>query len=326
MRSLKRVVILSTLLMALAAPAFAGELALLGGYAATTNPHDNTYSWELQYMEGLGEHFAYSIAYLNQGHFISHHRDANTASLWARTSFLNKHLTLGVGAGGLFFYDTIIPPGPGQAQDFHGWGTIVNVAATYYTDSRWFAQLQGNWVKAGNSFDTVSALVGIGYQLDAPPQPGPDVRGTKQRENTSLNELTLMGGQAVVNIPEANGKSAAVNLEYRRGIWRYLTWTVGWLYEGSNDLTERYGGTTQLWLEKEFLDDSITLGAGFGAYSGWDQRRSPKYSKGFIAELVSMSGSFRLGQHWDVRATWDRTITSYDRDSDIFLGGIGYRF
>jgi hypothetical protein len=27
-----------------------------------------------------------------------------------------------------------------------------------------------------------------------------------------------------------------------------------------------------------------------------------------------------------LRATWDRVITTYDRDTDIFLGGIGYRF
>lgn len=326
MKLMKSATILATLFTLLATPAFAGEIAILGGYAATTSPHDNTYSWEAQYMEGLGDHFAYSLAYLNQGHFISHHRDANVASLWLRTSMLDKHLTLGAGAGGLFFFDTIIPPNGAPPHDFHGWGTIVNLAATYYTDSRWFAQLQGNWVRGGNSFDTLSILGGIGYQLDPPPVTGPDVRGTKQRENTSNNEITALGGQSVVNIPGSDGKSGAFALEYRRGIWRYLTWTVGGLYEGDNAMIHRYGGTTQLWLEKEFLDDNITLGAGFGGYAGWDQRRNPNYGKGFFAELLSISGSVRVSQHWDVRATWDRTITGYDRDTDIFLGGLGYRF
>jgi hypothetical protein len=46
----------------------------------------------------------------------------------------------------------------------------------------------------------------------------------------------------------------------------------------------------------------------------------------FVSEVASMAGSLRLSEHWHVRATWDRIITSYDRDSDIFLGGIGYRF
>lgn len=326
MRSAKCIAILAALFILLSVPARAGEIALLGGWGATNSPHERTYTWAAQYMEGLGEHFAYSLAYLNQGHFISHHRDANVASLWLRTSLLDKHLTLGAGGGGLFYYDTIIPRNGAPPHDFHGWGTIVNVAATYYTESRWFAQLQGNWVRGGSSFDTLSVMGGIGYQLDPPPVPGPDVKGTKQRVNTSNNELTLLGGQSVVNIPQANGKSGTYMLEYRRGIWRYLTLTVGGLNEGNNSLIHRYGGTTQLWLEKQFLDDNITLGAGFGGYAGWDQRRNSRYGKGFFAELVSISGSFRMTQHWDVRATWDRTITGYDRDTDIFLGGIGYRF
>ena len=34
----------------------------------------------------------------------------------------------------------------------------------------------------------------------------------------------------------------------------------------------------------------------------------------------------RLGDHWLTRLTWNRTMTGYDRDTDVILAGIGYRF
>ncbi len=313
----------------LACPALGGELSVLGGYGWTNNPVEKTYAWQIQYMEGLGENFAYSLSYLNQGHFTQHHRDANAANLWARANLLDKHLSLGVGAGALFYYDTIRPADGSPARDFHGWGTMVSAAATYYTDSRVFFQLQGYWVRGGQSFDTISALGGVGYQLDAPPSPGPDVKGTRQRERTTNNELTVFGGETVVNIP-GPGRSPAVALEYRRGFWRYLEWTARALYEGRSDLIDRYGLTSQLWLAKEFLDDRIALGAGFGGYFAIDQRRGGheqgRNTNAFFCEVASMTGSLRVGDQWLLRATWDRIITNYNRDSDIFLGGIGYRF
>jgi len=329
MKSFTGCAALAMVFVLLACPVFAGEISFLGGYGWTDTPLERTYSWQVQYMEGLGEHFAYSLSYLNQGHFISHHRDANAANLWLRTNLFDKHLSLGVGAGGLFYYDTIRPADGSTPQDFHGWGTIASVAATWYTKSRWFGQLQGNWVRGGQSFDTLSALAGIGYQLDAPPTTGPDVKGTHQSERTTENELTLFGGQTVVNIP-GPGRSGAVALEYRRGIWRYVDWTARALYEGRSALIDRYGVTSQLWLAKAFLDDRIALGAGFGGYLALDQRRGGNEQKlntnFFVTEVASITGSYRLSEHWLVRGTWDRIITSYNRDSDIFLGGIGYRF
>ena len=97
------------------------------------------------------------------------------------------------------------------------------------------------------------------------------------------------------------------------------------LYEGRSDLIDRYGLTTQIWLAKPFFDDRMTLGAGFGFYVGDDRRRDKNWG-GFLAEIVSISASCRLGPRRSIRGTWDPIITDYDRDPNIFLGGIGYRF
>ena len=324
-----RTLLLSILILLATLPAYAGEISLLGGYGWTDKPTEKTYAWQTQYMEGLGNHLAYSLSYVNQGHFIEHHRDGYAANLWARTNLLDKRLSLGIGVGGLYYFDTIKPPTGSSAseRDYHGWGGMTNVAATWYTESRVFYQLQGYWVRGDKSFDTLTALAGIGYQLDAPPVQGPDVKGTHQPERTVNNELSLMGGETVVNIA-GPGKSATVDLEYRRGIWRYLEVSAGALYEGKSDLINRYGITTQLWLAKRFLDDDMSLGAGFGPYFAIDERRGGSTSgrNVFVSKIASISGSLKLSENYDLRASFDRVITTYDRDSDIFLGGISYRF
>lgn len=323
-------IVISVLVIMLASPVFAGEISFLGGYGATNNPVQKAGAYQLEYLEGLGENFAWSISYLNQGHFIEHHRDGNAVNLWLRTNRINRQLSLALGVGGVFYYDTIIPPPPAPASDFHGWGTMVNVAASWYTESRFIFQLRGSWLRGGQSFDTLSVLAGIGYQLDPPPTPGPVASAPAQTGNTTENELTILGGETVVNIPSAgHGRSRAINLEYRRGLWRYLEFTAGALYEGRNDLINRYGLTTQLWLAKAFFDDHLALSAGGGAYFAVDERRDPLSDRSsgiFISEIASLSGSFRVTPHWHIRVTWDRIIANYNRDSDIFLGGIGYRF
>jgi len=45
-----------------------------------------------------------------------------------------------------------------------------------------------------------------------------------------------------------------------------------------------------------------------------------------ITALLTMSASYNISEHWLMRASWDRVLTGYDKDSDIFLAGAGYRF
>ena len=72
----------------------------------------------------------------------------------------------------------------------------------------------------------------------------------------------------------------------------------------------------------------MSLGAGFGPYFAIDEQRGGSTSGRdvFVSKIASISGSLKLSQHVDLRATFDRVITTYDRDTDIFMGGIGYRF
>ncbi|HUL01477.1 MAG TPA: hypothetical protein VLX29_11595, partial [Nitrospirota bacterium] len=66
---IKRIIItVGIVIVCTATPAWAQELIGLGGALYGTPTRETTYTWQLEYLEGLGEHFAYSFTYLNEGH------------------------------------------------------------------------------------------------------------------------------------------------------------------------------------------------------------------------------------------------------------------
>jgi hypothetical protein len=46
----------------------------------------------------------------------------------------------------------------------------------------------------------------------------------------------------------------------------------------------------------------------------------------FAAGILTMTTSCRIGRDWTARFSWSGVLSNYDRDSDILLLGIGYRF
>src|SRR5689334_13160408 len=53
--------------------AHAQEFSLFGGSSRAGST--NTYTWAINYQEGLGPYFAASFTWLNEGHIPDHHRD-----------------------------------------------------------------------------------------------------------------------------------------------------------------------------------------------------------------------------------------------------------
>jgi len=45
-----------------------------------------------------------------------------------------------------------------------------------------------------------------------------------------------------------------------------------------------------------------------------------------VAALVSVTASYRFQPRWLARVLWNRIATDYNRDTDVFLLGMGYRF
>ncbi len=326
-----RLLLVLILLMTSAVPVAAGEVFLFYGATDQQGVPDRSFSYAAEYREGLGEHWAISIGYLNEGHLPNHHRDGLAPlTLWWRMNVMDRRLSLAVGAGPYVYADTTENP-PGVVLDRHGVGGLLGGSATWYFDSRFLLQARVNWINTKDSIDTLTALVGIGYQLDAPVKTGPLPRPPFHREKKTDNELTLFVGETSVNNP-GSPKSLAWSVEYRRGLYPYLDVSASWLNEGDNVLIRRNGLITELWPVRSFFNDRLSLGCGLGAYLAVDHRNEDPsgeggsaFASGIMSATVSLQ-NFSFDPNWTARFVMHRIVTNYNKDTDIFLVGLGYRF
>lgn len=322
-----RILILAATALALGPGAVrAQEFALYGG--ALRSGADHSYSWAMDYTEGFGQYFAASISWLNEGHIPYHHRDGQVIQAWARLPLAQRRLVFALGVGPYRYFDTEAASQGLGYSNTHGWGVVYSARATWYASNRVTANLQLNRVSVDRGPSTTALMLGIGYQLDAPDTPGARDWALPRTHNVTNNEITLMAGETILNSLDSQ-TSAAEAIEYRRGLWRFVDATIGYLHEGNGISARRDGGTAQLWLTRAFLDDHLTLGFGAGLYAAIhhggnsDDRDT---GDGILSGLVSVSASYRFTQHWAARVTWNRVVTRYSRDTDVILGGIGYRF
>ncbi|MRR53902.1 MAG: hypothetical protein EG822_05230 [Deltaproteobacteria bacterium] len=300
----------------------AQEISALGGFVKNTDRVNRSYQWQLDYRQALGEHLDFNVTYLNEAHLPDHHRDGFGSQLWLRTAILDRRLALAAGVGPYYFFDTTPnPAGSGNLND-QGWGALISLAATWYTASPWLVQLRGNWVETGGGIDTISLLVGVGYQLDPSPSAEPDRQASSRSLATAQNEITAFIGETSV-FNSDSPHSLAAGLEYRRALLRYVEGTVSWLYEGSNHGSQMNGLATQLWAAKSFFADRLALSFGAGPYIGYDRLHDNTL---IISGVATMSVAYRFHPRWGTRASWNRIITDYDRDADVWLAGISYRF
>jgi hypothetical protein len=281
-----------------------------------------TYSYGVSYYQGFGGNLAWSVGYLNEGHVPNNKRDGLDFQGWARINLLNRRLSLGVGAGPYLYWDTVLSPvGPAVYTDQHGVGAIFSVAANWYMVDRFFLQGKVNYIATSNSINTYSATIGLGYQLDKPPTPGPLTGPSPAPVQDLKNEVTFFAGRTVTNAGK-NDAAGAEYLQYRRNLTPHLDVTVGWLNEHSP--ISRTGPAAEIWAGRTFLNDRFGLEIGFGPYVGYDSHGPYNTTK--VDWLASLSANIRFTEHWLLRGTWHRVTTTYDRDTDIFLLGLGYRF
>ena len=307
----------------------AQELTLLGGLMNTSGPRQSSYSWQVDYRQDLYRNFAASIAMINEGHVIGHHRDGTAMEVWGRLPLAENRFSVSLGLGAYYYFDTQPLPG-GDTADVHGTAPIYSFSATGYLSDRLFYRLMVNHIDPKNDIkvNTVSLGAGVWFGQDRKPTPGKLGDAPNQKAYVTENELTVFGGQSVVNTFLSQSARAYAG-EYRRGVLPHVDWTGSAIYEGDPKIIRRSGVATQLWVVNTFFNDRITVGAGLGPYFYLDHKHPVKADQKIpaaIAPLASLTCSARLSEHCIVRLVFDRVVTSYNRDADIVLLGLGYRW
>lgn len=307
----------------------AQEMTVLGGVLSDSNLNKTSATWQVDYRQDFYRNIAGSIAYINEGHLPGHHRDGTAWEAWGRLPFDNDRFAISLGAGIYYFYDTQSLPG-GDTADVHGTAPIYSLAATGYLSDRWFYQVRLNQISPASEHKATTLTAGAGFWFGQSDKPTPGKLGDAPDEvhYVTDNELTVFGGQSVVNT-FLSQKARAYAGEYRRGIFPHVDWTASGIYEGDPEIIRRSGVATQLWFVNTFFDDRIAFGGGLGPYVFLDHKHpasAGKKNPAAIAPLASLTCSLRLSDHWIIRAVFDRVTSNYNRDSDIFLLGLGYRW
>ncbi len=298
-------------------PAVAQEFHALGGVQRYLDVHATNYAWQIEYLQPIKDHFAWSFSYLNEGHNEWHHRDAAAAQLWARTTESEAGFSAAAGAGILRYFDTA-PRSETSYSNNHEWGAIMSVAGAWRVYGPWLVELRANWVHAEHDVNGISMLGGFGYRFGAPSSS--EKRGAQ--ETMPDNEVTLFLGQSVLN---SFGSSTGFSqgFEYRRHLGRFLQWTASVLHEGNNGEHQRTGVAGQVWAGRAFFDERLSLGLGAGPYFTVDAQGGDHDN---VFGIFTMSAAYRFAPHWGIRFSWNRVGTNCNSDSDIFLGGIAYLF
>jgi hypothetical protein len=309
----------------------AQELTALGGIGTSGVFEKNTHAWEIDYRQDLYKYFDASMSYINEGHFPDHLRDGTAWEGWTNIPLDNGHIAFSAGAGIYYYYDTQMAGG-GDSVDVHGTAPIFSLSATGYLSDNWYYRVMLNRIMPSSDIRDTTVLVGVGYWF------GPHRRPTGDNPNLSAPEpeyvtepqLTVFGGQTVVNTFYSD-KAWAGAAEYRQGIFPHLDGTASFIYEGDPKSERRSGAAFQLWPVNTFVDKDTSVGVGVGPYifidkrnPGQDARIDGRLTPAAIAPMVSLTIARRLTGNLDARLVWDRVTTSYNRDSDIFLVGIGY--
>lgn len=278
-------------------------------------PRNRSYGWLLSYSHELRPHLAASISWQNEGHVPSHHRDGFSPQLWARAN-VAPQLVFAVGAGPYRYFDTVPAATSAGYADRHGWGMLYSFAATWRSASTpWLYQLRLDRVVLSHGIDSTRVTAGVGYRLQ---------RQAKAADTARQSELAVFLGRSIVNSFGSEG-APAKSVEFRHAFGPLLRASAAWIDEGDAELVRRSGVAAQGWLEPRFSEGKLSLGVGFGPYFARDEARVDG-RKSIVAGMATVTASYELGRDWLARASWSRVITKYDRDADILLVGLGYRF
>ena len=307
----------------------AQELSFVGGVMKTSGFEKGSYTWQVDYRQDFYRNFAASIAYINEGHVPGHHRDGTAWQAWGRLPLFQDRIAISLGVGAYYFFDTQPLPG-GDTANIHGTAPIYSLSGTGYLSNRWFYRVMVNYIEPAKDIKVTTMAVGAGFWFgrDKKPTPGKLGDAPDQYAYVTENELTLLGGQSVVNT-FLSEKARAYGAEYRRGVIPHIDWTASAIYEGDPKIIRRNGLASQVWLVNTFFNDRIAVGGGLGPYIYLDHKHpaaAGSKNPAAIAPLASLTFSVRLAANWTMRLIFDRVTSSYNRDADIFLMGFGYRW
>ncbi len=311
-------------------PARAQLLSYAWGLSDSSSTGEQSTGYQVEYRQILYKNLTTTFDYVNEGHFTGHHPDGYGLQLWYRLLHTDwDHLSFSVGAGSFYYFDTVTPPG-GASADVHGFAPMLSLAVRGQVYKKLY------WVLAARSIDPSHDVkdqqlnAGLGYWFTGEAtESGAEPRGIIElvREdsgNPDPDEVSLYGVLSVIN-NAGNPSSWGASAEYRYRFNHYLEGTLAYIYEGDPLVARRNGVTAQIWPVRTDIISGIEVGAGFGVYGFVDKKHELPGEGTAVAAapVVSIMASRMFLQNCFGRFIWDRVVSNYNRDADIWRLGFG---
>lgn len=137
----------------------------------------------------------------------------------------------------------------------------------------------------------------------------------------NAQDLSISVGTATSNQTNETGGAWQAEYEYRH---EYIGLSTLYLNEGDVIDHKRDGVAAQFRIFAPVPSDRFSLSIGCGPYR-WYDTQPTMIARGW-AGLYGVAGSYAITESVIAKATWNRIESDDNRDSDVFLVGLGYRW
>lgn len=325
---MKRFSLLLLCIVSSAAQAFEDDTNIFCGRLKGNHyNHSVTFTCGVTLSYGITDWFAINGVYLNEGHPQNHHRDgfAIQPSLYKDFNMWRVQLS----AGPYYTMDTTQLADGTVLNDKH-LGVLSSLALKWHpTQVNWYVGIGYNNVWMPNKLNSNSEVLFLGTDMSREGGSGNEARANASKTKVSIwigpGNTTNSGskiktaGQIEINM------GAPIQLPYEHPLLSadHFSYSLAALYEGNTLLTDRKGVMAQLWYNGHF-GDKWTLSGGTGPYLERDALRDKRTSN--LAVVGSVRATHQLTRATAVGLNFNRVISFYNRDADIFLLGLQRAF
>lgn len=313
---------------------FASDVAASIGRLRERDNGDSTYAWQLQYFGKLSNKSMWSIGWMNEGHLPNHHRDGATLQIWHFLKPPAKNFEFGAGIGIYRYFDTKFDENSFGYKNKHGALPIFSIIAKHRISSNAvYAYAQFNTTIAGEAPQTQAFLAGLGFRFGASTETNTNTTNVEsENQNITSNEFTVFFGKTIINSrkSETCGTLESIAIEYKRYLNQSICLSIAYCDEGEIDKADRDGFATQLWIIKKINRKNI-FGFGIGPYLSRTEHQNIHDANDHI---INYRTSFRYSMMYArsitnktrLKVQWNRTLTTYHKDTDVIQLGISYEW
>ncbi len=308
----------------LSVPARSETLLALAGVIDPTNDPSNTYGWQLEFQEPLSRQFDASLAWLNEGHTLGHHRDGLATQLWLGVPAWRDRMKFNFGVGPYLYFDTEQETSARGYSDVHSVGALVSASLSLNITPNWFVNLRLNEIYAPGDPNTLGFLVGGGYHFSRSER-ALSGSGSDGSPTFARQQIELFAGEMIYNELSSH-QDRTFGLEYRLALVPWAAWSATWFHTVGSTSGQREQIASQVWLVDSVLDGRLSLSAGVGVYTPLGAQPPGEENSAALSGLSGLRVEWCWSRNSSVMLTWYRSFTNDDDDRDIITLGYGFRF